>query len=134
VESVFTRDFPLYEVPPTDDLLERVERGGYPESVLRPDARERSDWLEACIDALIARGVREIADTSRLAEVPRLLQLLAAQAWQTLNVAALSQQTGVPQTTLRRYLTLLEKLFLWTRVPVWFANVDKRPLQSPAIL
>jgi predicted AAA+ superfamily ATPase len=134
VESVFTEDFPLRQSPRTDDLLERVERGGYPEAVLRPDARERSDWLEAYIDTLLARDVREIADIERLAEVPRLLQILAAQACQTLNVAALSQQTGVPQTTLQRYLTLLETLFLWTRVPAWFANLGKRLLKSPKIL
>ncbi|MCL6475416.1 MAG: ATP-binding protein [Firmicutes bacterium] len=134
VESLFSDDFSPRRFPRTSDLLERVERGGYPEAVLRSDARERVDWLAAYIDTLLARDVREIADIERLAEVPRLLQLLAAQACQTLNVAALSQQTGVPQTTLQRYLTLLETLFLWTRVPAWFANLGKRLLKSPKIL
>lgn len=134
VESLFSDDFSPRRFPRTSDLLERVERGGYPEEVLRSDARERVDWLAAYIDTLLARDVREIADIERLAEVPRLLQLLAAQACQTLNVAALSQQTGVPQTTLQRYLTLLETLFLWTRVPAWFANLGKRLLKSPKIL
>ncbi|MGC8785033.1 MAG: helix-turn-helix domain-containing protein [Armatimonadota bacterium] len=36
--------------------------------------------------------------------MPCLLQLLVAQACQALNVADLSRETGIPQSTLQRYL------------------------------
>ncbi|GIV17248.1 MAG: hypothetical protein KatS3mg022_2683 [Armatimonadota bacterium] len=108
--------------------------GGYPEAVLRSEPRHRTDWLLSYVDALLARDVREIADIERLTEVPRLLQLLAAQACQTLNVANLSRETGIPPSTLQRYLALLETLFLLVRIPAWYTSPGKRLLKSPKIL
>lgn len=134
IEKAFSGGLPLGDFPASHDLLSRVVRGGYPEAVLRADSRQRTDWLLSYVDTLLARDVREIADIERLTEVPRLLQLLAAQTCQTLNVANLSRETGVPQSTLQRYLALLETLFLLVRVPAWFTSIGKRLLKSPKTL
>lgn len=40
------------------------------------------------------------------------MQVLAARSGGLFNVAELSRTSGIPQTTLKRYLTLLETLFL----------------------
>lgn len=134
LERVFSNGLSTGNFPPPHDLLSRVVRGGYPEAVLRSEPRHRTDWLLSYVDTLLARDVREIADIERLTEVPRLLQLLAAHACQTLNVANLSRETGIPQSTLQRYLALLETLFLLVRIPAWYTSVGKRLLKSPKIL
>lgn len=116
------------------DLLFRIVRGGYPEAVRYVDARQRADWLSAYIDTVLARDVREIVDIERLWEMPRLLQLMASQACQSLNVAGISRDAGIPQTTLQRYLAVLEALFLLIRVPAWHTNLGKRLMKSPKLL
>ena len=40
----------------------------------------------------------------------------------------------MPQTTLKRYLALLETAFLLVAVPAWFRNVGKRLAKSPKLL
>lgn len=80
---------------------------------------------------MLQREVRDLAEVRSLTELPRLAQLLAARSTGLLNYAGLSRDLGMPQTTLKRYLALLEAAFLVVTVPAWFRNVGKRLVKSP---
>ncbi len=134
LEEALRGEAPSHAVVPADDLLARIVRGGYPEAVLRTDPVQRADWLSAYVDTLLARDVRQIAEVERLMEMPRLLQLLSAHTCHLLNVAGISRESGIPQTTLQRYLALLEALFLLWRVPAWYTNIGKRLLKTPKVM
>lgn len=55
--------------------------------------------------------------------------------WQTTasNHAVLSSASSVPQTSLKRYLALLEATFLIYRVPPWSRNLGTRLVKSPKV-
>ncbi len=57
----------------------------------------------------------------------------SARSGGLLNTAELSRSSGIAQTTLRRYLTLLETLFLIRLVPAWSSNLGKRLQKSPKL-
>lgn len=116
-----------------DELARRIAAGGYPEAVLRSTAR-RPAWFRAYVTTILQRTVRDLADIERLHEIPRLLSVLAARTGTLLNVADLSRTLGIPQTTLQRYLALLQTTFLVHLLPAWTAKVRKRLLKSPKIL
>ena len=63
-----------------------------------------------------------------------LLSLLAARSSQLLNVSDLSRNTAIAQSTLKRYVTLLEAVFLVRRVPAWMPNISKRVVKSPKVM
>jgi predicted AAA+ superfamily ATPase len=63
--------------------------------------------------------------------MPRLLSILAARSASLVNKAELSRATGLPYTTLERYLALFEVTFLYEPVPAWAANLSKRLVRSP---
>lgn len=113
-------------------LVERVARGGFPPAFART-GRRRAAWLDAYVDAVIQREVRDLANVDRLTTLPRLVSLLAARTASMLNVAEISRSAGIPQTTLQRYLTLLEHVFLLVRIPAWHANLGKRLVRSPKL-
>jgi hypothetical protein len=115
------------------DLLRRIEAGGYPEAIERSGARRRR-WFESYLDTMLQREVRELANVSGLTELPRLMRLLAARATGLLNYSALARDLGMPQTTLKRYLALLETAFLVATVPAWFRNIGKRLVKSPKLV
>lgn len=116
-----------------NDLARRIAAGGYPEAVLRTSAR-RPAWFRAYITTILQRTVRDIADIERMHEIPRLLTVLATRTGTLLNVADLSRTLGMPQTTLQRYLALLQTTFLMHLLPAWTTRVRKRLLRSPKIL
>ena len=122
--------FDLYAALPSapvgeHDLTERLLLGGYPEVVARPRAARRGAWFEAYTTTILQRDVQNLANIEGLNELPGLLKLLAVRTSTLLNYAALARDAGLPQSTLKRYLALLEATFLVHTLPAWSANLGK---------
>lgn len=115
------------------ELLLRIEAGGYPEALEREGSR-RGRWFDGYLDTMLQREVRDLANVAGLTELPRLMQLLAARSTGLLNYASVSRDLGMPQTTLKRYLALLETAFLLATLPAWFRNLGKRLVKSPKLM
>ncbi|MDP3537391.1 MAG: ATP-binding protein [Azonexus sp.] len=116
-----------------EDLVERLLHGGFPEAVSRSSAKRRSAWFESYLQTVLQRDVRDLANLEQLTEVPHLLQLLATRSASLLNQAEISRASRLTQTTLKRYLSLLETLFLVQRVPAWARNPGKRLVKAPKV-
>jgi predicted AAA+ superfamily ATPase len=115
------------------ELRERTAAGGYPEAVARTSAARRSAWFRSYVATATERTVRDVAEISGLPDLRRLLAALAYRSGSLVNVADLSRTLGVPQTTLKRYLALLEIAFLVRRLPAWSANLTTRLVKTPKI-
>ena len=115
-------------------LLDRVCTGGYPEIQTRKSRARRQAWFDSYVDAILQRDVRDLANIERLSEFPRLLALLASRAGGLLNFADLARTLGIPQTTLKRYMALMEMTFLVRVLPAWFSNLGKRLTKAPKLL
>src|SRR5260221_9288320 len=112
------------------DYLERVVRGGYPEAVRR-SARRRAAFLHSYLTNLIQRDVKKLAVIERRSDLRRLLALLAGRSSGLLVPATLAAESGVPRTTLNRYLELLTAVFLIKQVPAWSASQTQRAIGTP---
>ncbi|MCX6547043.1 MAG: ATP-binding protein [Acidobacteria bacterium] len=116
-----------------NDLLERISAGGYPEAVARSTTEARTRWFNAYLQTLIQRDVRDLAAIEGLAQLPRLLSMVAARTGSPMNVADLGRTLGLSQVTLRRYLILFETLFLLVQLPPWYENLGKRLAKTPKV-
>ncbi len=114
-------------------LVDRVSRGGFPEVVARRPNR-RGEWIGAYLTAVVQRDLQDLANIERLAEVPAILASLAARVRAPLNKSDLGSAVGIPRTSLERYLTLLEHVFLVHRVPAWHTNRVKQITKAPKFL
>jgi uncharacterized protein len=135
VELLVAESTPPPDAPTTSrtELIERVIRGGFPEAVARPTDR-RDEWLAAYLTAIVQRDLRDLANIERLAEVPAVLASLASRVRAPLNKTDVSSSVGIPRTSLDRYLTLLEHVFLVCRLPAWHTNRIKQITKAPKLL
>lgn len=135
VTALFSAD-PITEPPPLseEELRIRILRGGYPEVVGRSAAHRRTAWFDSYTATIIQRDVRDLANIEGLHDLPRLLQLLAGRTSTLLNMSSLSREIGMAQSTLRRYLALLEATFLLLYQPAWATNTTKRLTRAPKTL
>ncbi len=135
VNAVFRARLPTWRgtAENKNALLQRARAGGYPEAVGRTGRRQTA-WFRGYVATVLQREVRDLARIAGLADLPRLLELLAARSTGLLNFAELSRSAGMPQTTLKRYLALLEHTFLIVRLPAWTKNPSKRLVRSPKLL
>ena len=135
IDAAFAEAPPAFgRSPNSGRLTERVLRGGYPEAVTLALPDRRRAWFDAYLMTILQRDVRDLARIEGLAELPRLLALLAARPMAQLNHADLSRGTGLPQSTLKRYFALLETVFLVRLLPPWYANIGKRLVKTPKVL
>lgn len=117
-----------------DDYLERALRGGYPEAVRRADPGRRARFFESYITDLVNRDVRQLTEIERPADMRRLVNLVAACTASLAVPAALASRLQVPASTVKRYLNLLDLLFITRRVPAWSANLTTRAVATPKLV
>jgi predicted AAA+ superfamily ATPase len=136
VDAVFSGDpLPIGDDPGgTPNLHERLLRGGYPEVLSRSSESRRRAWFDSHITTILQRDVRDLSNIEGLTQLPRLLSLLAARSASLVNYAELSRSASMPQSTLKRYVSLLEATFLVRTLPAWSSNLSKRLVRSPKLL
>ena len=115
------------------DICKRLIAGGFPEAVGRRTSDRRNAWFRSYIASLLQRDVRDLANIEGLTDMPRLLGLLAARSSALMNISEVSRAAGIPHSTLRRYLALLEATFILQPLPAWSTNLGKRFVKSPKI-
>jgi predicted AAA+ superfamily ATPase len=115
------------------DLSKKMCTGGYPEVVQRQDPQRQQAWFGSYITTILQRDVRDISHIESLTAMPRLLSLLATRAASLLNFAEISRSSGLTQTTTKRYMALLQMLFLIHLLPAWSGNPSKRLVKSPKL-
>jgi uncharacterized protein len=116
-----------------DDLVEAVLIGGYPEMLRRKDPKRRQAWARDYIRAIVQRDVREIAEVERLDQMPRLLQVLAHHSGSLTNFTQMGAQVGFDDKTTKKYVAILEQLFLVRKLEPWFQNQLKRLVKTPKL-
>ncbi len=132
---LFDGDINALNIAPCErpQLIEKLLCGGFPEAMSRSAAKRRTAWFNSYLQAIMQRDMRDLANIERLTEIPNLLQLLATRSASLLNFAEISRSSGLSQTTLKRYFSLLETLFLVYRLPAWERNLSKRLVKSPKV-
>jgi uncharacterized protein len=134
VDMLFSPDFPRRSYSEHGfDLAASMAAGGFPEPVQRTTRRRRQAWFESYITTILERDIRNLAQIQDLAAVPRLLKLLAGRMATVHNQSEISRSSGIPNSTLSRYMTLLKTTFLVQELPAWSSNLGKRMVKSPKL-
>ncbi len=136
IDRAFSGDWSCGDEDPLSraQAVAAVIAGGYPEALSRPAPAARDRWFAAYALTLLQREVRELARIDDMGALTRLLALLAARSGQVQNVADLGRALAVPQTTLTRWMAMLEGTFLVRRIPAWTADLGRRLLKSPKVV
>jgi predicted AAA+ superfamily ATPase len=135
IQTLFQKDFPAtgqhMASLSKEALLEAIAFGGYPEVLGRSKTKRRMAWFDSYITTMVERDIRDIANISDRSGLIRLLRLLGTRSGTLYNQAELSRSAGLPNSSLSRYISLLEALFLIWFLPAWSSNLSKRLVKSP---
>jgi predicted AAA+ superfamily ATPase len=136
VDALFEDKLPFQNVHPELPLAlhGRIISGGYPEAQSRVKEDRRRAWFESYITTILQRDIRDLANIEGLTSLPRLLAVIAVRTPALLNFAELSRTLAIPQSTLKRYMTLLEATFLIHQLTAWSGNFTKRLVKTSKIV
>jgi predicted AAA+ superfamily ATPase len=133
VEEISKNNFNLNYRVTSDNFINKVLSGGFPEMLTRQDRKRQKAWFSSYITTILQRDVRDVANIEKLNDLPKLLRLFASRAGTMLNYAEFSRSSAIPQTTLKRYVSLFEAIFMIHIVPAWSGNLSKRLIKTPKL-
>ena len=115
---------------PVWDLEERLAYGSLP-GIVAAEERDRPELLKAFSVIHLEEEIRREALVRDWGAFLRFLQFAAVGSGQLLNYAAVSQETGISQPTVKAYYQLLEDMFVGFRVPAYARSRRKNLLSTP---
>ena len=115
------------------DIAQRICRGGYPEAVLAPNEAARRRFFASYVQTVASRDIRELGQISQRVELPGFLRLLAARTAQELNLSDLANDARLGADSTRRYLPLVETVYLAYRLPGWATTITARQKHRPKL-
>jgi len=108
-------------------------RGGFPLSFLASSDSDSLAWRKNFIQTFLERDLLQLGVRTPAATILRFWTMLAHYHGQVWNAAEPARSLGVSEPTARRYLDLLEGLFMVRVLQPWHANLKKRQVKSPKI-
>lgn len=132
VERVLMRGFSLSEVGEAQHRKLWL-RGGSPRSYLASSMEDSTVWRREFVQTVVERDVPQLGFRLPATTLLRFWTMLAHYHGQIWNAAETARSLGVSEATTRRYLDVLEGLFMVRRLSPWFANLKKRQVRSPKI-
>jgi predicted AAA+ superfamily ATPase len=116
------------------DYLARIARGGYPTAVQRDVQRRRDRFFSSYLSDIVVRDIKQVADIERAADMRRLITLLAARCGGMINMAKLASELTITEPTVRRYIQILETIYLVQLIPAWSSGATKRVTRAPKLM
>lgn len=141
-ESMAGRFFP-YRLHPLDvketshllepnEALERITRlGGFPEPFLENDETFYKRWRRSHLDVILRQDLVDLESVSDIASVEVLIELLSRRVGTPVSYASLARDLERDPKTIKRWLQLLENMFIIFPVRPYHRNVARSILKEP---
>lgn len=120
-------------IPPDDALDHLLARGGFPEPCLAADPSQADRWRAQYFNDLIREDVVEFSRIHEINTMRLFVELLRERVGSPLSLASIARDLAVAPATLKRYLDILQALYIVFTVHPWHHNVARSLLQSAKV-
>lgn len=117
----------------TNLFKEYVLYGGYPKIVLTENLAAKEKYLQQIIDTYIKKDIRDLANIRDLDKFNKLVEVLASQSGQLLDVSELSNTCRLAKQTVENYLFILENTYIIKLLRPYFKNIRSELFKTPKI-
>jgi len=118
---------------PEAALAHLLERGGFTEPCLAPDATQAQRWRRQYFDGLVRNDVLEFSRIQEVAAIRLFAELLRSRVGSPLSLASIARDLALSPVTLKKYLAILEALYIVFVVRPWHHNIGRSVLQAPKV-
>ncbi len=118
---------------PADALRHLMRRGGFPEPCLAENDDEAARWRSQYATDLVREDVLEFSRLHEITALKLFLDMLRQRVGSPLSVASIARDLAIAPNTLKRYLDILQALFIVFTVQPWHRNIGRALLQAPKV-
>jgi uncharacterized protein len=118
---------------PEDALQRLMVRGGFPEPCLADNPEHADRWRAQYLTDLVREDVLEFSRIQEIKTLRLFLELLRERVGSPLSLASIARDLAIAPATLKRYLDILQALFIVFTVQPWHRNIARAILQVPKV-
>lgn len=114
-------------------LQHLMTRGGFPEPCLAVSEEDADRWRRQYFTDLIREDVLEFSRVNEINTMRVFAELLRERVGSPLSLASIARDLAVSPATLKRYLDILQALYIVFTVQPWHHNIGRAILQTPKV-
>jgi len=118
---------------PAAALDRLMVRGGFPEPCLAETDVAADRWRQQYFTDLIREDVVEFSRLHEINAMRLFVEMLRERIGSPLSLASIARDLAVAPNTLKRYLDVLQALYIVFLVPPWHDNVARAIQRSPKV-
>ncbi len=110
-----------------------IVRGGFPEPFTSESDTDASRWRLQYIDGLIRTDVLDFERVHDLRAVQTIVEMLRRRVGSPVSFNSIAEDVQLSPTTIKRYIDILEALYIVFRVTPYSRNIARSLLKEPKI-
>jgi len=110
-----------------------MERGGFPEPFLVDEDVEANRWRLQYVDSLLRTDVLDFEKIHNINAIRLIFELLRERVGSPISFSSLAVDVGVAPNTVKKYIQILEALYIIFRVSPFSRNIARSLLKEPKV-
>lgn len=123
----------LHQLGEHTDLDFWLERSGFPEPYLSETPLDAQRWRMQYVDSLISIDVLSFDNIHNLQALKTIFELLRTKVGSPVSYSSLAQDANISPATVKKYIEVLEALYIVFRVTPFSRNIGRSLLKEPKI-
>ena len=114
-----------------ETLDKLLEMGGFPEPYLNGQLRFYKRWKRSHLDIIIRQDLIDLENVRQITAIETLIHLLRRRVGSPVSYSSLARDLQTSDKTIKRWLIILENLYVIFRVTPFHQNIARSILKAP---
>ncbi|MBN1410928.1 MAG: ATP-binding protein [Spirochaetales bacterium] len=120
-----------HEIAPKDAFNRLLSVGGFPEPFLENNTPFYDRWKKSHLDIILRQDLLDLESVRSIQAIETLIELLKHHVGSSVSYASLSRDLEYDPKTVKRWLTILENLYIIFPVRPYAKNISRSLLKEP---
>ena len=113
-------------------VLDRLlDTGGFPEPYLKGSTRFYNRWKRSHLDIILKHDLVDLENVQQITSIETLIQLLRKRVGSPVSYNSLARDLQCSDKTVKRWLTILENMYIIFRIGPFHRNIARSILKAP---
>ncbi|MCF6248970.1 MAG: ATP-binding protein [Desulfobacula sp.] len=113
------------------ELDKLLELGGFPEPFLNGTNRFYNRWKKSHLDIILKQDLIDLENVQQIIQIETLIQLLKNRVGSPVSYSSLARNLQCSDKTVKRWLTILENMYVIFKVPPFHKNIARAIQKAP---
>ncbi len=125
----------IYSISGTNNLNSELDKllsvGGFPEPFLNGTQRFYNRWKKSHLDIILKQDLIDLENIQQITQIETLIQLLKLRVGNPVSYSSLARDVQCSDKTVKRWLTILENMYVLFKVPPFHRNIARAIQKAP---